>query len=140
MCEQSSQQNEVEEKADVDERGTESLAPQFFPSSDTDEPTTHELESRTSAYAWEKIQSDMLTVITEGAAMPPEQACIYCDSLASFRCQQCGPLGFFCSQCLDSSHKLVNLFHVPEKWEVMWFYVYTNVCDCCHKIKLPDAM
>ena len=73
----------------------------FLPSDS--QPTTHELESRASAAGWEKIRRELMTVVTENAAMPIGQVCINCESLASLRCQDCGPLRFFCTRCVLSS-------------------------------------
>ena len=61
----------------------------------------------------------IINAITETAAIPLEQACINCNSTASLRCRQCGPLGFYCLQCFQICHKCVNFLHVPEEWEVV---------------------
>ena len=37
---------------------------------------------------------------------------------ATLRCEECGPLGYFCLECFDNAHRAVNRFHVAEKWEV----------------------
>jgi hypothetical protein len=81
---------------------------------DTSEPTLHELESRAAAAGWQKIRNDIMGVVTENAALPPDQNCLNCERLASLRCQDCGPLGL---ECFENTHRAVNLFHVPEKWE-----------------------
>ena len=41
----------------------------------TSEPTLHELESRASATAWQKIRKDIMDTVTETAAMPLNQVC-----------------------------------------------------------------
>ena len=37
------------------------------------EPTLHELESRAAAAGWQKIREDILDVVTENSALPPDQ-------------------------------------------------------------------
>ena len=87
--------------------------------SDTEEPTAYELERKSVVAGWQKIRGDVLKVVTEAAAMPLDQLCLSCDMLATLRCQQCGPLGFFCHECFKISHRHINFFHVSEKWEVL---------------------
>lgn len=86
---------------------------------DVIEVTSHELESKANAAGWAGVRRGMLTAVTEAAAMPLSQGCLNCDLSALFRCQQCGPLGFFCEECFLKCHSSVNIFHVPEKWEVI---------------------
>ena len=50
----------------------------LFPSDTSDEPTLHELESRAAAAGWQKIRKDILDVLTENAALPPDQVCQKC--------------------------------------------------------------
>ena len=58
-----------------------------------------------------------LSFLTLG--MPVDQLCLRCkEVLASFRCQLCGPCGFYCWECFEACHNHTNLFHVVEKWEV----------------------
>jgi hypothetical protein len=45
---------------------------------DTSEPTLHELESRAAAAGWQKIRNDIMGVVTENAALPPDQVCQKC--------------------------------------------------------------
>ena len=114
----------VAEKADWDGGPTEEsisesvTAVDSFPPPDMPEPSFHELESRASAAGWDKIRNKVMKVVTENAAMPIAQVCLKCEGLASLRCQECGPLGFYCSGCFEVSHGVVNLFHLAEKWEV----------------------
>ena len=91
----------------------------YAPVCDPNEPTGHELECKSMVSGWQKIQNNILETITELAAMPPGQTCLNCEKLAIFRCQQCGPMGFFCQECFQAYHKYVNIFHIPERWEVL---------------------
>ena len=102
--------------SDVD---SDEWIPTAVPAPDIEEPTCRELESRASIARWEKIRNEMLSVVTEAAAMPLNQLCIICKTaVSSIRCQRCGPMGFFCPDCFQSCHSNTNLFHVAEKWEV----------------------
>ena len=83
------------------------------------EPTTYELESRSSIAGWKEIRVKMRNAVTESSAMPLDQVCVVCGVLASIQCQQCGALGFYCLDCFVKSHCHVNFFHVAEKWEVI---------------------
>ena len=82
------------------------------------EPTAYEVESKAYTAAWATIRDGILVAITESSAMPIGMQCSSCKSTASYRCQQCGPLVFFCEECIKKSHSITNLFHVLEKWEV----------------------
>ena len=44
-----------------------------FASDASAEPTLHELESRATAAGWQKIRQDILNVLTEINALPPDQ-------------------------------------------------------------------
>lgn len=86
---------------------------------DNSEPTEHELSCLSSVAGWDEIRDKLRTAVTENAAMPQGQICINCAEIAWFRCQRCGPLGYFCSlSCYSHLHSGISLFHVPEKWEV----------------------
>ena len=83
-----------------------------------DEPTTHELERRSSVSRWEQLRKNLLSVATECAALPQNQLCVACPNRAEFRCLECGPGIYYCKGCFCKQHECVNLFHVAEKWEV----------------------
>ncbi len=85
---------------------------------DVVEPTEHEIHCQSLVSGWKDIRECVQAVVTENAALSEGQVCIFCGKLASLRCQQCGPLGFFCSQCFTKVHDEINLFHVADKWEV----------------------
>ena len=87
---------------------------------EVNEPTGYELENRAYIAGWTAIRDGIQTAVTEAAAMPVSQMCINdCGKLASLRCQSCGPLAYFCESCFSRNHSTVNIFHVPEKWEVI---------------------
>ena len=94
---------------------------------DLKEPTTYELESRSMVAGWNEIRESAIKAITETAAIPLKQQCVNCDSLASLRCHQCGPLGFYCQGCFQIFHKCVNFLHIPEKCEVNRVYCKNNL-------------
>lgn len=67
--------------------------------------------------------------------MPINQLCITCGNVeALFRCQLCGPCGFYCWDCFETCHQRTNIFHVAEKWEVgcrsesTCFLTITRIC------------
>lgn len=82
------------------------------------EPTHHELHCKASVKGWSEHRKRLLSVLTECAAMPLGQLCVLCPNNALYRCQECGPLNFYCKECFCTQHKLANYFHVAEKWEV----------------------
>lgn len=86
---------------------------------DTNEPTEHELGRKSMVSEWQKIRNSILETVTEVAAMPPGQICLNCEKIATLRCQQCGPMGFFCQECFQVYHRYINFFHIPERWEVL---------------------
>lgn len=104
--------------------------PSEFPA-DFVEPSHHELQSKASVKGWEQLRSRFLSAHTESSAMPCQQPCLLCPEAAEFRCQQCGPVCFYCKQCFILLHEKSNFFHTPEKWEVshavnVFYKVYHN--------------
>ena len=102
----------------------------IHPDSEIMESTSHELESKASATGWAELRRHMLVAVTEIAAMPLSQVCLHFDQFAFYCCQQCGPLVFFCQECFLRSHSSVNIFHVPEKWEVTARLLFCNEIAC----------
>lgn len=92
----------------------------FTPAPDVEEPTCYELESRAAVAGWESVRRGILIAVTEAAAMPLGQICLHCEAAASMRCKQCGPMGYYCSQCFLRCHNSVNFFHVAEQWQVQY--------------------
>lgn len=92
----------------------------YSPDSPGEGITLHELQCKANVAGWKRVRQEMLAMITEKQAMPPNQPCITCKDAASCRCQRCGPLGFFCLDCFQEQHKVINVFHVAEKWEVSY--------------------
>ena len=86
-------------------------------SSHTD-PSLHEIKQSANVEAWSKVRSTLLKAATESQSMPNEQQCALCQTQATYRCVECGPLVYFCSTCLGVAHSKTNLFHTPELWEV----------------------
>ena len=79
---------------------------------DVQEPTCYELESKASVIGWD------MAAVTEAAAMPLSQTCVFCETEASIRCKRCGPKVYYCCSCYQDHHKVVNVLHVGEKWVV----------------------
>lgn len=92
----------------------------MYDRTDMEVPTGHELESKASAAGWESIRRELRAAVTEMASMPLSQVCLYCSTLASIKCKQCGPKGFYCHGCFVACHSNVNMYHVAEKWEVCY--------------------
>ena len=49
------------------------------------------------------------------------QECLNCKKEAGLRCLGCAPAAFFCEDCFSDLHMVVNIFHVPERWQVPTF-------------------
>ena len=43
---------------------------------------------------------------------------LLCDSPASVRCKQCGPLSYYCLECFEQVHSSINFLHAAESWIV----------------------
>ena len=82
------------------------------------EPSHHELQSKASIKGWEKLRSNILSAYTTICAMPQGQLCLICPNPAEYRCRECGPVSYYCKECLYLLHEKANLFHTPEQWEV----------------------
>ncbi len=85
---------------------------------EVDEPSSHELERRSSVSGWQQLRSKFLSVATECAALPLGQLCILCPEAAEIRCLECSPSIYYCNSCFRKQHDKINYFHVGEKWEV----------------------
>ena len=113
--------DEISEGLTEDARFTEEANEPLCASSDLDlpvsddEPTNHELQSKADVKGWEQLRNTFLFVATECSAMALGQQCVFCQNPAEFRCQECGPLIFYCKGCFCSRHENVNFFHIPEK-------------------------
>ena len=55
---------------------------------------------------------------TEKETLKEGQLCLVCGELASLRCQCCGTLGVFFSQCFIDFHGEANMFYVGDEWKV----------------------
>ena len=84
----------------------------------SNEPSDHQLHGEASVRAWEKLRTSMLLNAVESHAMAADQICLCCSKLAVFRCQECGPMVYYCFECFSKQHERVNVFHIAEKWEV----------------------
>ena len=78
----------------------------------------HAVKQQASACAWSQIRSVLRTAVIESSGMPKNQLCISCPEKALYRCIQCGPNSYYCYDCFGGAHKLVNIFHVGELWQV----------------------
>ena len=73
-----------------------------------DEPTDHQLHIQASVRGWEKLRTGMLLNAVESSAMPIGQDRLLCSEQAVFRCQECGPLVYYCHDCFAKQHEKVN--------------------------------
>ena len=90
-------------------------------------PTLHEVAQKRAVESWKKIRLDMLRIAIESEALPEDQLCTACTAdKALYRCLQCGPRIFFCSQCYEAAHRKTNIFHTGEVWEVTILSMLTN--------------
>ena len=71
----------------------------------TEKETSYELEKKALVTGWEKIRPELLNVVWETSAKSIYQTCICCTSVASLKCKQRGPLGFYCNGCFENSMK-----------------------------------
>ena len=88
---------------------------------DTDAPkiSLYSIKQRANVAAWESLRPALLTAVVECCAMPEDQLCtLCCNDEASFRCKQCGPCVYYCSNFLHGWHTCNNIFHTAEEWKV----------------------
>ena len=64
-------------------------------------PSLHAIKQAANTEAWTVIESH---------AMPSGKCCFVCSDIAQYRCVQCGPNCYYCSQCLGYSHSMGNIF------------------------------
>lgn len=101
------------------------LSDSFEEANDLLEPSFYSVNQKVASAAWNSMRMNFLRAMTEIEGMSEGQLCTACESLpASFRCLQCGPLSYFCFNCLSKSHtsQSMRVFHVPEQWKVRVFH------------------
>lgn len=82
-------------------------------------PSLYSVKQRISSDAWEGVRELLRMACVESHILPENQVCVACSSTeANIWCRRCGANAFFCEECWRASHERVNIFHVPEFWEV----------------------
>ena len=88
-------------------------------------PSLYSIEERAKVASWKYIRKEIIDTMVENEAMPLSQLCIICSIKdAVCRCIQCGPIAYYCIDCLRNSHSCVNFLHTPEKLEVCIHYSF----------------
>ncbi len=83
------------------------------------EETMYSIEAKSSVAGWEAVRERLLFGVTESLGMPVGQMCVLCrKSDAVIRCQQCGPLSYYCRACTDTVHSQCSFLHTTEQWTV----------------------
>ena len=95
-------------------------------------PSLHAIKQAANTEAWKAIHTDLLRRVTESHAISG-QCCFVCSDIAQYRCVQCGPNCYCCSQCLGYSYSMANIFHIPEEWVVSHYII---VCSGVKTIKM----
>ena len=68
---------------------------------------------------WEKVREKLLNSYIEEQHLPDNVNCVNCQkSIATTRCEYCGPRQYFCVECARALHVNRNKFHVLEQWKV----------------------
>ena len=68
--------------------------------------------------AWTEIREQLRMTYVESSVPGIECKCTLCNLPATVMCRQCGPQVFYCAECTESQHSLVNIFHHPQLWKV----------------------
>ncbi|PFX16013.1 hypothetical protein AWC38_SpisGene19737 [Stylophora pistillata] len=67
---------------------------------------------------WEKVREKLLNSYIEEQHLPDKINCVNCQkSIATTRCEYCGPRQYFCVECARALHVNRNKFHVLEQWK-----------------------
>ena len=112
LCPSGSDPPVLQDEVDVDEDHWD-VNPSHY-----DGSTMHEIEARSGVAGWEAVRQRLLEAVTEAQGMPLNQLCMLCDSPASVRCKQCGPLSYYCLECFEQVHSSINFLHAAESWIV----------------------
>ncbi|XP_022779368.1 uncharacterized protein LOC111320900 [Stylophora pistillata] len=68
---------------------------------------------------WEKVRENLLNSYIEEQHLPDNINCVNCqESIATTRCEYCGPRQYFCVECARALHVNRNKFHVLEQWKM----------------------
>jgi hypothetical protein len=79
---------------------------------------------------WKTVLDDIYNSILDNEAIPNNPSCFNCNNTAILKCMDCGPKIFYCNNCFNHFHSIINLFHCSIYLEN--FQVKTN------EIKLPQ--
>ena len=85
------------------------------------EPDTDQYARRKekAANAWSDIRNQMLTVSVESLCLPLTTVCCSCGNAANIRCCDCGPLTFYCEECVEDTHTSRLFLHRVEIYKVI---------------------
>ena len=87
----------------------------------SDKRSAHHRRRQKAAEAWGRLRSSFIATTVSKSCIPPASMCVKCNTVeATVRCQQCGPLAYFCEACTVEQHCnpifQCNMFHTPELW------------------------
>ena len=122
-------QNSTQENStDIDNQSED----QSLPLDDLNQPSTTQQQNRVLSVFdnWEKVREKLLSSYIEDQQLPENVKCVNCqDSIATTRCEYCGPHQYFCVGCARSLHTNRNKFHVLEQWKACIFvkFVFLSI-------------
>jgi hypothetical protein len=79
---------------------------------------------------WKIVQDDIYNSILDNEEIPNNPSCFNCNNVAILKCMDCGPKIFYCNNCFNHFHSVINLFH--HSIYIKNFKVKTN------EIRLPQ--
>ena len=93
---------------------------------ETEETSRHrsyQQRQQRASEAWTEIRDLLCMAYVESSVPGIECHCILCNAPATVMCQQCSPQVFFCTECTESQHSVLNIFHRPQLWKVCTCHV-----------------
>lgn len=131
----------AEKSTEENSKDIDSPVEQDVPLDDLDnQPLTTQQQNRVLSISdnWEKVREKLLESYIEEQHLPGNANCVNCqESIATTRCEYCGPHQYFCVGCARALHVNRNKFHVLEQWKVcmnvFWLVNYElNMFNSCY--------
>jgi hypothetical protein len=82
-----------------------------LPNNYESETTNYQQKQNKLAANWKTVLDDIYNSILDNEAMPNSPSCFNCNNTAILKCIDCGPKIFYCNDCFNYFHSVINLFH-----------------------------
>jgi len=101
-----------------------------LPNNYESQTTNYHKKQTKLAENWQTVLDDIYKSILNNETIPNDPSCFNCSNAATLKCMDCGPKIFYCDNCFNYFHSVINIFHCSIY--IKNFQVNTN------EIKVPQ--